>query len=130
MTIPPKTVIFHGHAFPISPKEVACPRCSVARVRAERTHRHTGEVSATDVTMECTGEDKLVLLITDGGVTGYEGVYVNQHFIDFTLDRGWWACAGTEGRWDGLFIPASEMMEALETLSLLPRNTVAREGES
>jgi hypothetical protein len=56
--------------------------------------------------------------IVDGGVTGYESFCISKVDLDETektkermLKDGWSACAGTEGRWDRLFIPADSMKE-------------------
>ncbi len=44
--------------------------------------------------------------IVRGGVTGYESVRCDK-IID--RDKGWWACAGTKGRWDSLFVPLESL---------------------
>lgn len=53
--------------------------------------------------------------IIDGGVTGYESVWISKDFIDNTCRRGWTACFGGCG-WDRLFIPADQMKRAHEEL--------------
>ena len=119
MTQPAYTGTFMGRSFPIGAKQVACPACSVATVRAVRTHQTTEQQSIVVLTVECRyRNNEPTVAITDGGVTGYESVYFDDYFLDQTRAKGWWACAGTPGRYDSLFIPAKEMRAAFETLGL------------
>ncbi len=58
------------------------------------------------------------------GVTGYESFIIDNGYIDLPewiktsflnnpiermCEKGWLACAGTKGKYDRLYIPASEM---------------------
>ncbi len=61
-----------------------------------------------------------------GGVTGYEGFVIDDSthpgeelfnvYLEQMKKYGWCACAGTENKWDKLFISAEEMKKALEEL--------------
>lgn len=57
--------------------------------------------------------------IEEGGVTGYESFYLEDALISDLCARGWSACAGTEGRWDSMFISGAEMRRALEALGVI-----------
>lgn len=119
VTQPAYTGTFMGRSFPVGAKQVACPSCSVATVRAVRTHQTTAQQSIVMLTFECRFRDNLpVVAIADGGVTGYESVYLDDYFLDATRARGWWACAGTPGRYDSLFVPAKEMRAVFDRLGL------------
>ncbi len=54
-------------------------------------------------------EQRLFRLIN--GVTGYESFYIDSDLrnVKQMCERGWCACAGTNGSWDRLVIPAEEM---------------------
>lgn len=43
------------------------------------------------------------------GVTGYESFEITLDSIRRLSERGWFACAGTKGRWDMLYIEGKEM---------------------
>ena len=118
VTQPAYTGTFMGRTFPIGAKQVACPACSVTTVRAVRTHRTTKQQSIVMVTFECRyRENQPVVAITDG-VTGYESVYFDDHFLDGCRAKGWLACAGSLNRYDSLFVPAKEMRLVFERLLL------------
>lgn len=59
--------------------------------------------------------------IEEGGVTGYERVFLTEEFVKGSCEHGWWACAGTPERWDGLFIAADQMRQAFDALGILGR---------
>ena len=50
------------------------------------------------------------------GVTGWESFYIDSVYsnLDDMRRFGWCACAGTDGRYDRLFIPPEEMTKALQ----------------
>jgi hypothetical protein len=65
------------------------------------------------------------LAVEEGGPTGYERMYIalpGDTFKEHALTvedisrTGWLACAGTDGRWDRLFIPPASMGAALSEL--------------
>ena len=119
VTEPSREFTFMSRIFMSRPKQVACPECSVVTVRAVRKHRSTAQQSITLVQMQCSyREGKAVVAITEGGVTGWESVYFDDHFLDTARVKGWWACAGSTDRYDGLFVPAKEMRAAFERLGL------------
>lgn len=51
-----------------------------------------------------------------GGPTGYESFYIDDYAEENMPMFGWLACAGTQNRWDNLFIPAEEMKKAFDKL--------------
>lgn len=67
--------------------------------------------------------------IVEGGVTGYESFIFGEirdgkfSYKDDAVKRmtkkGWCACAGTEGRWDRLDVPAESCAKLFETFNLL-----------
>lgn len=121
VTQPAYTGTFMGRSFPIGAKQVACPSCSVVVVRGVRTHQTTAQQSIVPLTFECRYQANApvpVVSITDGGVTGAESVYFDDYFLA-AREKGWWACAGTPGRWDSLFVPAKEMRAVFEKLGLV-----------
>jgi hypothetical protein len=108
-----------GRKYTVSAHKAPCPACSVADVTAVRTDCSTQQKSISPVKLVCKfGEGKAVVKVEEGGVTGYESCYFTPDFKNWTLTKGWWACAGTPGRYDGLFIPAKEMRVALERFRL------------
>lgn len=52
-----------------------------------------------------------------GGVTGYESFCIDSKYTNLAAmcEGGWLACAGTEGKYDRLTIPAEDMKKALKT---------------
>lgn len=118
VTEPAHEYTFMGRVFWTTEKLVACPECSVAVVRGVRTHQTTELQSIVPLKVECCfNGGKPVVTIADGGVTGAESVYFDDHFL-YACEKGWWACAGTPGRWDSLFVPAKEMRVVFEKLGL------------
>ena len=91
------------------------------------------EISSVEVTFELKGN---VLSIVEGGVTGYEGLFIDDSGKDLlkkiglgnlpiaqgessdVLQVGWIACMGTKGRWDRLLVPASSMQAVAEYFGL------------
>jgi len=61
------------------------------------------------------------------GVTGYESFYIDDYAQENMPKFGWMACAGTQNKYDKLFIPAEEMKKALETMS--PKSTLILEKQ-
>jgi len=55
-----------------------------------------------------------------GGVTGYESFCLDSAGPDFEQmkRRGWWACAGTPGSWDGLYFHGLQMEKLLKELGV------------
>jgi len=49
-----------------------------------------------------------------GGVTGYESFLLEDVDVQWMAEKGWRACAGTQNRWDSLYIPAEEMRRVFE----------------
>lgn len=103
----PPTIVIKGQRFKHRPATNYDPRDSGAELVDLR-------VGLTDY--QC-GDGKVMksFTIIDGGVTGYESVWLDQQFIDDTCRRGWNACAGGMG-WDRLFIPADQMARAHQEL--------------
>ncbi len=125
--VPASTGSFMGHQFDIAAKSIPCPECSNAVITGKRISSRTGETSDRLVTMEVSAAPRVgetagdlpwVLKITDGGVTGFEGVYLSDYFIANVQQKGWWACAGTPEVWDGLHIAADQMQKALKELQI------------
>lgn len=85
-------------------------------VKGERTHCVTGEKRAVRCLLEIqTGPHGIdALAIVEGGPTGHEGFYMTKRTLNIMGGHGWWACAGTKGRWDSLFIDAENMKAAAE----------------
>ncbi len=82
-----------------------------------RTNCYNGKQEEVDIEYEIrtypTLEGKW-LVITKGGVTGYESFQLTNESLSRLSKSGWSACAGTKNRWDTLFIPAKEMQKLLE----------------
>lgn len=54
------------------------------------------------------------------GVTGAESFCLRgKHPADLERMKaeGWWACAGTPGRWNGLYVNGLQLIKALEKLN-------------
>jgi len=88
-------------------------------VKAERTHCTTkkGKKTVIDVVLALRG-DAVQLY---GGPTGAESFVVHgsgNADLDRLKEKGWWACAGTQDRWDSLFVPPESMKRAMEVLKL------------
>lgn len=101
-------------------------------VSAVRGNHVAGEW-IVEVTFELEGA---VLSIVKGGVTGFEGFYVDgrseevlkkmglghlpiaQGHCSDVIQVGWTACGGTKGRWDSLYVPAASMQAVAEHFGL------------
>lgn len=119
VTEPEHDFTFMKKLFKAAARQVACPVCSVVMARGVRTHSSTGQQSIVPLRFECHfRENRPVVAIVDGGVTGYETIYFDDHFLDWTRAKGWLACAGTPDRYDSLFVPAKEMRAVFEGLWL------------
>lgn len=85
------------------------------QVKGKRTHCSTGEVKHVACVMELEFSERgVVLKMVEGGVTGYESMYVyGSHAAPDVLERlgkkPWWANAGTKGSWDELEIDEENM---------------------
>ncbi len=91
--------------------------------------RVSGRKLITGIRTDCfTGKDKEVQVkyyiklgaffrlwfyIERGGITGHESFEFNPNTNRSVREKGWSACAGMGGKYDRLFIPASEMNEAI-----------------
>ena len=64
---------------------------------------------------EFVGESVLI----SGGVTGYESFVVESADFGHMIAYGWWACAGTPGSWDALYIHGLQVKRMLEDLELI-----------
>jgi hypothetical protein len=71
----------------------------------------TGEVTEIElgyyVEPACTNDKRVFKLI--GGVTGYEGVYLKDEYIQKIIKNGWYANIMLKNKYDGLHIAAEEM---------------------
>ena len=109
-------IAFAGNCLPkdriraIEINGVAGPNMKV-KVNAVRTDCCSGQDFNTEITLEkffYEGNlNEWCVKVAEGGVTGFESFMVK----DMNFSTGWYACAGTEGRWDTLFIPAEEMQK-------------------
>ncbi len=59
-------------------------------------------------------EGSVWLHIVSGGVTGYESFEYKPETEDRMRKDGWCACAGTDGRWNTLEIPAKSMARVFD----------------
>ena len=83
----------------------------------------TNKESIVELEYEITETDKHELMFKIlNGVTGYESFYIDDYAQVNMPKFGWMACAGTQNKYDKLFIPAEEMKKALETM--LPKSTI------
>jgi hypothetical protein len=88
-------------------------------IKAIRTDCYSGVSRDVEIDYEVKTFKSLAGLwfcIIRGAVTGYESFQLTTEAISRTSKEGWWACAGTQYRWDSLFIPAEEMTKALREL--------------
>jgi hypothetical protein len=82
-------------------------------VRGERTSCINGFTREVDVTFEMEGE---TLAIVNGAVTGHESWTVDPTFVRQVIENGLCACAGTNLRWDSLWIPPADMQKVVNAL--------------
>lgn len=83
-------------------------------VDARRTCCHNGRTMSVKITVEryfYKSLDSWWYQIIKGNVTGYESIRCDKLSKD-----GWFACMGTEGKWDTLFVPAKSVAKILEVL--------------
>ena len=75
-----------------------------------------GKEREIEVYYEVVKRDGRSIFRLINGVTGYESFYIYDKYtqLDGMLKHGWYACAGTKGKYDKLFIPAEDMRIALE----------------
>ena len=75
-----------------------------------RTHCTTEVVTNVKLHITCKWLDSLhsKWIFVNNGVTGYESMKTTD--VLECYEKGWYACAGTKGRWDKLFIPADQMI--------------------
>lgn len=90
-------------------------------VKGECTNARTGEKRSVDLELELMDKEVAGLrwLKLHGGPTGYESFSVQEDVFSRMMRHGWMACAGTEGRWDSLFIPADEMRRTILELGAI-----------
>ena len=104
-------------------------------VEGWRRSQATGQVTVVPVSLELDKE-KMTLSIVSGGVTGYEGFYVDTASRDSLRkmglghlslaqgcpsnveQEGWLACAGRDHEYDTLYLPPGSMREVAEHFSL------------
>lgn len=86
-------------------------------VKATRTPRPYANIDhkpqQVEVTLELKRGDEDWVIVTKGGVTGYESARLEA--LEST-ERGWMACAGCHN-WDRLFISHDELHRALKELT-------------
>lgn len=79
-------------------------------VKATRTSCITGIRQEVMITVEKKYHEKLeswYCKIVEGGVTGYESI----KYKDLeAIKGGWWACIGTKGKWDKLYVPSESLL--------------------
>lgn len=120
------TATLYGGSVIISAHDEPCLFCSVGTVKAERENCFTGQKTAVECLVACKlNETGVVFAVIEGGVTGYEGFGIAEGSADFynrliASGSGWTANTKTAGRWDGLFIPASELARVFKTMKLEP----------
>lgn len=94
----------------------------------QRTHCRTGETKDVRLVLEDHWHSSKHMrewwvYIIEGGVTGYESIKVDTILSNdeletnsFDVTTGWYACAGTENRWDTLFISGVELLRLRDAL--------------
>ena len=87
-------------------------------LNGDRTNCTTGGVKRVEVGCCITDIGSGVILeITEGGITGYEGIYIHdmpEDRMEAMMDKGWAACLGTKGRYDTLDIDGSGLKLVFE----------------
>ncbi|KKN80814.1 hypothetical protein LCGC14_0326200 [marine sediment metagenome] len=96
-------------------------------IQGVRFDCRTGEPRVVDIQVEVRTDSEAdrAVWLAKGGVTGYESFCLDRsspadlkaRFYKMKLN-GWWACMGTEGRWDALYIHGLQMTKLLEDLEL------------
>ena len=82
-------------------------------IKGVRFNCSTGDPKIVECQFELRHNKTLgnVIEVT-GGVTGYESFCLGggaRVHVDKMVAHGWWACAGTPGRWDGLYFSGLQM---------------------
>lgn len=94
------------------------------KAKATRTHCYTGKITEVDIEIKRVWHDDNLnsswIEIFKGGVTGYESIKITDDIIERTTRTGWHACAGTEKRWDTLFITPREMKKIWQSIKADP----------
>ena len=82
----------------------------------------SGKSRAVQVLVRLVNNETLGKVIQlDGGVTGYESFCLEGKSavdIDRMKSIGWWACAGTPGRWDALYFHGLQMSKLFEEFNI------------
>jgi len=94
------------------------------QVRAVALRTNTTTFTAQEVSIVVglgAGACGPILGVVEGGVTGYEQMYL-EDFRPRTESLAWCACFGTAGRWDRLEISSSEMRRVFVELGIVIRD--------
>jgi hypothetical protein len=91
-------------------------------IKAQRTHHTSSVTREVQLTVEVNDRELgKAFEVVQGGVTGYEGFYLEGVPLADVFARGWCVCIGTPGRWDTLYVLGAEMKRAFELLGLSTR---------
>lgn len=73
----------------------------------------TGKEKEVELEYEITERNNERIFSLLNGVTGWESFYIDHWStkLEEMQKTGWLACAGTEGKYDKLFVPAEEMQK-------------------
>nr|BDD48343.1 hypothetical protein 18 [Candidatus Omnitrophota bacterium] len=93
-----------------------------AKVKALRVDCITGKSSYVSCELEDYDHEMLGKCVhLHGGPTGYEGfVLKDSRSLDHRFRGGWWACMGTHGKWDSLFVEKEDLLKGLKELGITP----------
>lgn len=85
---------------------------------------HTdGKPWSVEVTARLASSESLGKIVElDNGVTGYESFCLEGPSavdVDKMKCNGWWACAGTPGRWDALYFHGLQMAKLFRKLGII-----------
>ena len=92
----------------------------IVKIQAVRFNCLSGEPTACEVTLQ-KDSNPMPCVKLSGGPTGYESFVLDgPAAVDLhrMVSRGWWACAGTPGRWDALYIHGIQLAKAFTTMCL------------
>lgn len=95
----------------------ARPRVTVGAVRTSCLTGVDRVVQIVLVVRPGRSDGKDWFFIDEGGVTGYESIPVEAVARAVDEGRGWEACHGTEGRWDGMVVPVESLRAARDALA-------------
>lgn len=106
---------------PFKPQEYSEKTVNAKGIRRKLMMQDGKEVvySEKEVDLLLGLDENKSLVIHEGGITGYESIpssYLIATEIAKMINKGWYACAGTAGRWDQLFIPGDQMRIILNEL--------------